>query len=442
MSFDADNGENIAKNVKPSEDFKSPGRRAAEERAERIRYAEEYRRKLEEQKAPLQPKKTKAAEQKELEKLERLAREQAEKAAQLERQRQESERRIYEAKDKLNFLGESIEKAEAAARTVETKYAEKTVITESAKPVKSAKRVAPVKLKNLTIHIPVQSFNFPCAVKKRKTVVKQSECGAVKQANAEQSGQYWQYTHPAFCSVQWPMMQYPMCFVPAEPAFEPGIAVSEGVSDKVREPQAKEIQQVELAAPLQVKPSVCSTVKNISDPEPLNVTLTCANPTSKAECGNCNDVKDNPIFRPAITYGVSVSEGGWEHEIEEEDDIIIESANFTLTHEDVSQTGVEDVDASLNEGEESGCVEANGENDSSVSPAAKTVPVSLNVGKQTPGSADSSKNVQPTEVKPSGEEKAENRSMDADAVKACGESGVLTEENDVSSQAVVSRSKK
>ena len=439
MSFDADNGENIAKNVKPSEDFKSPGRRAAEERAERIRYAEEYRRKLEEQKAPVQPKKTKAAEQKEQEKLERIAREQAEKAAQLERQRQESERRIHEAKEKLNSLSESIEKAEAAAPVMETEHAEKTVITESPKPIKSAKRVAPVKLKSLTIHIPVQSFNFPCAVKKRNTVIKQSECGADKQENAEQSGQYWQCTHPLFYSVQPSMMQQPMCFAPAVPLFESGIAVSEGASDEIREARAKEIQQVELAAAPQVKPSVRSAVKNIAESEPVDVTPTCANPLPKTKSDDCNDLKNNPILRPAISYGVSVSEGGWEHEIADEDDIIIENTNSMPIYEDDSQIGAEDVDASFNEGEESGSVEADGEENSSVSSVAESAPASSDVVKEVSEFVDSSKRAEPAEVKSSGEEKAENQLADADAVKASGELGVSTEENDASSEAVVSR---
>ena len=79
MSFTTENNnENIVKDSAVSGETKSPGRRIAEERAERIRYAAEYRRKLEEEQAAVQqPKKTKAAEQKEKEKLEKADREKA-----------------------------------------------------------------------------------------------------------------------------------------------------------------------------------------------------------------------------------------------------------------------------------------------------------------------------------------------------------------------------
>ena len=67
-----ENIENAVKETKRNEDYKSPGRLKAEEKAERIRAAEEYRKKLEAENAALPPKKTKAAEQKEQEKMLKL----------------------------------------------------------------------------------------------------------------------------------------------------------------------------------------------------------------------------------------------------------------------------------------------------------------------------------------------------------------------------------
>ena len=101
MSFTTDNNnEKVVKDDVP----KSPGRLVAEERAERIRYAQEYRRKLEAEQGALAPKKTKAAEQKEKDKLEKAEKEKAQRLLRVEEENKEAERRINEAMDKVSEL--------------------------------------------------------------------------------------------------------------------------------------------------------------------------------------------------------------------------------------------------------------------------------------------------------------------------------------------------
>lgn len=111
MSFTTDNNNENA--IKDTEAQKSPGRILAEERAERIRYAQEYRRKLEAEQSALMPKKTKAAEQKEKEKLEKADKEKAERLLKVEEENKEAELRINEAADKVKALGEGAEAAPA-----------------------------------------------------------------------------------------------------------------------------------------------------------------------------------------------------------------------------------------------------------------------------------------------------------------------------------------
>ena len=293
MSFDA---ENIIKDSKTSEESKSPGRRAAEERAERIRYAEEYRKKLEAEKAPVQPKKTKAAEQKEQEKLEKIAREQEAKRARLEEERLESERRIAAAKEKLESLGKSIEEKEAAPQTVEVMPAlEQTIdategeqqgVPEIIKPFE------PVKIaKNLVVHIPVQSFNIPCVVKVKKT---EPAAEPVKQEAPVCCGQYVQ-----------PML-YPV--VPPAVMMQPIAPVQPmvNIQNDIAETQSK----------MPVKPKAVTEKK----PEATPPQKPEAAPAPKVQNLNKeNYFDDDPVFRPAIMYGAVVTEGGWEHEIEDED---------------------------------------------------------------------------------------------------------------------------
>ena len=152
MSFTTDNNkENVVKDSQAGAAEKSPLRRLAEERAERIRYAEEYRRKLEAEKAPVAPKKTKAAEQKEQAKLEKIEREKAEIQEKLEAERLDSERRISliaEKVEKINEIATSDE-ANAPARTEATAEASENPPMPEAK--EAAAPVAEL------IHIPVQS---------------------------------------------------------------------------------------------------------------------------------------------------------------------------------------------------------------------------------------------------------------------------------------------
>ena len=114
MSFATDNNnENAIKDSERAKETKSPGRLLAEERAERIRYAQEYRRKLEAEQNALPTKKTKAAEQKEKEKTENAEREKAERLLLVQEANEEAARRISDAADKVKQLKDSIGTMEA-----------------------------------------------------------------------------------------------------------------------------------------------------------------------------------------------------------------------------------------------------------------------------------------------------------------------------------------
>ena len=227
MSFTTDNNkENVVKDSQAGAAEKSPLRRLAEERAERIRYAEEYRRKLEAEKAPVAPKKTKAAEQKEQAKLEKIEREKAEIQEKLEAERLDSERRISliaEKVEKINEIAMSDE-AKAPALTEATAEASENPPTPEAK--ETAAPVAEL------IHIPVQSFTVPCIVTRR---------------------------------------------VPA-----PAPAVS----------AASPITRVNKTAP---------TVRTI------NVT---------------DQFRNSDLAKPVLSYGIPVTAGGWEHEINDDEPVV------------------------------------------------------------------------------------------------------------------------
>ncbi len=324
MSFDVDNSENIINDSKSNEAPKSPGRLAAEERAERIRYAEEYRRKLEEEKGPVQPKKTKAAEQKEQARLEKIAQEQAAVRAQLEEQRLESERRISAAREKLEALGESIQKAEAEVKAYEAVTVEqpiaasapndytKTVSTAPYKPVKLAS--------NIVMNIPVQSFSIPCVVTRRNAEEQEdtTQTGANASAPQQQTA-YVQYGQPMFYPVITP------------PVFVP-------VPNNSQQPAASEPQVVVVekpAAPAKRNPVLPIASEPIVRKRPKPTVV--AKPRLSVRTVNLNEEADeDPVYRPAITYGVAVTEGGWEHEIEDDDDIIIESSASAQADESMS----------------------------------------------------------------------------------------------------------
>ena len=265
MSFDTENNENIVKDSKSDKEVKSPGRLAAEERAERIRAAEEYRRKLEAEQAPVQPKKTKVAEQKEQARLEKIAQEKEAQRAFLEEQRLESERRITAAREKLSALTESIEKTESAPKEPLTVKVEATVSA-------PAKKVSPVKLKNLVVHIPVQSFSVPCEVKETKSASP---------------------VQPAFCQVIPPMMPPMMPMMPMMPMQAP-------VEETEEEPAAEEKPVLKASPVAKPKPKL----------QPLLVKHEPFQPVAKED-----NVKKCPIKKPVITYGASLSAGGWESEI-------------------------------------------------------------------------------------------------------------------------------
>ena len=160
MSAAMDNSEIAVKETERSEDYKSPGRLKAEEKAEKARYAEEYKRKLEVDDTASLPKKTKAAEQKEQEKMELAEREFSERKAQLDEKTSEASQRMADAIERIEALKDKIERTE-----IELAAAKKDV--ESVDPDAQMSE-APAKIQNVTIKLPVASFTAPYAVKRKQ----------------------------------------------------------------------------------------------------------------------------------------------------------------------------------------------------------------------------------------------------------------------------------
>ena len=260
MSFTTDNNnENAVKDPKLNAEEKSPLRRMAEERAERIRYAEEYRRKLEAEKAPVQPKKTKAAEQKEQAKLEKIEQEKAEVRAKLEEDKLESERRLAEAAEKIKAISENMDKAETAAEEPTVEEAES-----SPEPLSDAE---PAEVEPLMVHIPIQSFSVPCTIKRKMPEmmppVYTEDLGAQDIALTDA---------PAIAPVMGPVIDI--------------------VPDTVEES----------------KPVPESAPSVAEDPFMQTIDVT-------------SQFRRTDLTKPAITYGRRVTRGGWEHTIIDDDDI-------------------------------------------------------------------------------------------------------------------------
>ena len=321
MSFDTENGENIITDSKQNEEIKSPGRLAAEERAEKIRYAAEYRSKLEAEKIPVPPKKTKAAEQKEQEKIAKAEAEQAEKQAWLEEQKLESERRILAAKEKLGALEESIQKTESepvvvqTAQTVAAPTSGNYTVTAEYQP---PKRPEPVKLAgNLVLSIPVQSFTIPCEVKYTKKTEVDSESSELQDTGAQQQyEQYMQYVqHLQQCAqpMYYPPMMPPPVYMPPQP-----ITVC---CPAAQQPQPAPIYVLPSSEePVKRNPALPCGYTQITRRRPKPTIVPRQNSALQTQVDNSAKTFGNdPIYRPSITYGVVVTEGGWEDEIYDEE---------------------------------------------------------------------------------------------------------------------------
>ena len=317
MSADIVNEENIINDSKANEIPKSPGRLAAEERAERIRYAEEYRRKLEEEKGAVQPKKTKAAEQKEQAKLEKIAQEHAEMQEILEARRQEHADRISAAIEKITSLSESIEKTEAASRQAALEVTYEIPEPSQREPVEYVKAAPPepVKLEeNLTVNIPVQSFEVPCAVK--YTQPEEDEEDEEEQTEDDQQypqyAQYVPYPQPVFYPVYMPPVYIP---VPANAPAQPQIIIQQ-------HPQGVEILTAPTAKRNPVLPINSETIAR-RRPKPVIK----SRPTPKFDRTNdLMTVQSDPFYRPAISYGTVVTKGGWESEIPDDTDDSVQNS--------------------------------------------------------------------------------------------------------------------
>lgn len=322
MSFDTENGENIITDSKQNEEIKSPGRLAAEERAERIRYAAEYRSKLEAEKVPVPPKKTKAAEQKEQEKLAKAAAEQAEKQAWLEEQRLESERRISAAKEKIESLGESIQKKESEPTVVEVAQTQApavgnvTVTAEYQPP----KRPEPVKFAgNLVLNIPVQSFTIPCEVKYKRTEAKTESPEPEDNSAQQQYEQYMQYMQQCAQPMYYPMMPPPV-YMPPQP-ITPCPAAQQRTSCPAAQPQPAPVYVLptQEEQPVKRNPVLPCGYTQITRRRPKPTLAPRQMPAIQAQSNDAaKSFGNDPIYRPTITYGVVVTEGGWEDEIDDD----------------------------------------------------------------------------------------------------------------------------
>ena len=266
-----ENNENAVKETKRNEDYKSPGRLKAEEKAERIRAAEEYRRKLEAENAALPPKKTKAAEQKEQEKIEKAEKELAERKAMLDEQTSSASQRIFDAKEKIEALKDKIERTEAELAAAK----ESTEAVVKADEACGAKTVEPTKIDGLVIKLPVASFTAPCAVKYRKQ----------KPAPA-----------PA------PMMP---------PMAPPVICITNVIQPSEQKCQAETVKQPQFKTVF-VKPSFTFVVP----PEAATESAKKSKPFVRAIDVTAS-FRKNDAYKPAITYGNHLCESGWDDELED-----------------------------------------------------------------------------------------------------------------------------
>ena len=254
-----ENNENAV--TKRNEDYKSPGRLKAEEKAERIRLAEEYRRKLETENAALPSKKTKAAEQKEQEKLLKAEKELAERKAMVEEETQSAVQHVSDAEERIKALIERIENTEAQLAPV----ADVPVASEHA--VNASEAQADADMEKIVINIPISSVTVPCTVK-----ITRNEA-------------------PSVCGASAVM---PMCHL-----ADPKMRVGGYYERKLKEIRAN-------AANGSVDFAEISTASKPGD--------TAATRSEIGETRDAFSFEGNRISRPAITYGAAASAGAAELE--------------------------------------------------------------------------------------------------------------------------------
>ena len=264
-----ENIENAVKETKRNEDYKSPGRLKAEEKAERIRSAEEYRKKLEAENVPLPPKKTKAAEQKEQAKIEQAEKELAERKAKLDEETASASKRISDAKEKIEALKDKIATTEAELKVAGEKLEVSVVAAEEECEASNE----PVAIEDLVIKVPVASFTIPCAVKRRKP-------------------------QPA----------------PMPPMVAPVICITNVIQTPEQKCVIEEVKQPQFR-PQAMRPSFTFIVPQAPAPvseEKPRASIKAIDVTSS--------FKKSDAYKPAITYGSHLCESGWDDEIEDEAD--------------------------------------------------------------------------------------------------------------------------
>ena len=257
-----ENNENAV--TKRNEEYKSPGRLKAEEKAERIRLAEEYRRKLEAENAALPAKKTKAAEQKEQEKLAKAEQELAERKAMVDEETQRASQHVAEAEARIKALMEKIESTEAQlAPLADTAAASEPTVYENKAPAASD-------MEKIVINIPISSVTVPCTVKITKTEA------------------------PSACAAATMM---PMCHF-----VDPKMRVGGYYERKLKEIRANAANG--------------SSVDFAEIPTASKASGAASSKTDFTEKKDFFSFERNGIGRPAITYGAGASADAAELEIE------------------------------------------------------------------------------------------------------------------------------
>ncbi len=298
-----ENIENEVKETKRNEDYKSPGRLKAEEKAERIRAAEEYRKKLEAENATLPPKKTKAAEQKEQEKIEKTEKELAERKAKLDEETASASQRISDAKEKIEALREKIERTESDLAVAN----EASKISGIAVEEVCDEKVEPAKIEDLVIKVPVASFTIPCAVKYKKQ-------------------------KPA----------------PMPPMAPPAICITNVIQTQEQKCEAENTKQIKFKTEV-LKPSFAFVVP----PSCTSESVKKAKPDIRA-MDVTSRFRINDAYKPTITYGNHLCESGWDDEFEEEEDtsevetLISESSTTDNLISDLERVS-KDVDSTVSE---------------------------------------------------------------------------------------------
>ena len=322
MSFTTENNKENVANDSLEQESVSHGRRIAEERAERIRYADEYRRRLKtEREARLKKENEEALADAERKRAEKAAQEEAERRAKLEEEKLEAQMRLNAADEKIKEIASVESEAETLPEVVVQKAeepveraAEDSVGEERSSEEIIAEDTALNKEKNevikeeethtmansdrIVVHIPVKCFNAS---------------GSEVQGPATESvaAENVSFAPSVAAFETAPVEQEPVAPIAAMP-----VTVSPVTEDKTS------VVAAAIAPVSVVKPAV-------AEPKPVTV-------NGGYKVIDVTENYRNDVFNSAtISYGKVVTEGGWEHEIEDEDDVVVVPAETESVTEEI-----------------------------------------------------------------------------------------------------------